>query len=146
MSSTASQARGGTRYSVLGTRYSVQRDPWPVRWALTLFAFAVVGILVVVPVINVITNALANGALVYWDNLAADPDTRHAILLTLTVAPVAVAANVVFGVAAAWAIARFRFPGRSLLTALIDLPFAVSPVVVGLALVLVFGLQGYLGP
>jgi sulfate transport system permease protein len=113
---------------------------------LILFAFAVVGILVVVPVVNVFANALANGVGVYWDNLAADPDTRHAILLTLTVAPVAVAANVVFGVAAAWAIARFRFPGRALLTALIDLPFAVSPVVVGLALVLVFGLQGYLGP
>ena len=58
----------------------------------------------------------------------------------------AVVANLVFGVAAAWAIARFRFPGRSLLTALIDLPFSVSPVVAGLMLVLLFGLQGYFGP
>jgi sulfate transport system permease protein len=122
------------------------RDHWLVRWTLILFTVAVVGLLVVVPVVNVFANALANGVGVYWTSLAGDPDTRHAILLTLTVAPVAVAANVVFGVAAAWAIARFRFPGRSLLTALIDLPFAVSPVVVGLALVLVFGLQGYLGP
>ena len=61
-------------------------------------------------------------------------------------APVAVVANLVFGVAAAWAIARFRFPGRALLTALIDLPFSVSPVVAGLMLVLLFGLQGYFGP
>ena len=79
------------------------------------------------------------------DNLVGDPDTRHAILLTLTVAPIAVVANVVFGVAAAWAIARFRFPGRTLLTTLIDLPFSVSPVVAGLMFVLIFGLQGYLG-
>ena len=97
-------------------------------------------------ILAVFYQALANGPRVYWDSLAADPDTRHAILLTLTVAPVAVGANVVFGVAAAWAIARFRFPGRTLLVSLIDLPFAVSPVVVGLSLVLVFGLQGYLGP
>jgi sulfate transport system permease protein len=117
-----------------------------VRWGLTLLAVLVVGVLVVVPLVNVFAQALAHGPGVYWDSLAADPDTRHAILLTLTVAPVAVAANVVFGVAAAWAIARFRFPGRTLLVSLIDLPFAVSPVVVGLSLVLVFGLQGYLGP
>jgi sulfate transport system permease protein len=113
---------------------------------LTLAAVAVVTVLVIVPVVHVFYQALANGPRVYWDSLAADPDTRHSILLTLTVAPLAVAANVVFGVAAAWAIARFRFPGRTLLLTLIDLPFSVSPVVVGLALVLVFGLQGYLGP
>jgi sulfate transport system permease protein len=106
----------------------------------------VVTILVIIPVVNVFWQALAHGVRVYWDSLAADPDTRHAILLTLTIAPLAVAANVVFGVAAAWAIARFRFPGRTLLVSLIDLPFSVSPVVVGLALVLLFGLQGYFGP
>jgi sulfate transport system permease protein len=117
-----------------------------VRWGLTLAAVAVVGVLVVIPVVNVFYQALAKGPGVYWTNLAADPDTRHAILLTLTVAPAAVALNLVFGVAAAWAIARFRFPGRTLLLSLIDLPFAVSPVVVGLAFVLIFGLQGYLGP
>jgi sulfate transport system permease protein len=117
-----------------------------VRWGLTLAAVAVIGILVVVPVVNVFYQALAKGPGVYWTNLVADPDTRHAILLTLTVAPAAVALNLVFGVAAAWAIARFRFPGRTLLVSLIDLPFAVSPVVVGLAFVLLFGLQGYFGP
>jgi sulfate transport system permease protein len=97
-------------------------------------------------VANVFGQALAHGPRVYWDSLAAEPDTRHAILLTLTVAPIAVVANVVFGVAAAWAIARFRFPGRTLLVSLIDLPFSISPVVVGLSLVLIFGLQGYVGP
>jgi sulfate transport system permease protein len=126
--------------------HPARRDPWPVRWGLTLLAVAVVAVLVIVPLVNVFAQALAHGPRVYWDSLAADPDTRHAILLTLTVAPVAVAANVVFGVAAAWAIARFRFPGRALLLSLIDLPFSVSPVVVGLALVLVFGLQGTFGP
>jgi sulfate transport system permease protein len=136
----------GTQVSVPSTPYSVRRDPWPVRWGLTLAAVAVVTVLVIVPLVHVFYQALANGPRVYWDSLAADPDTRHSILLTLTVAPLAVAANVVFGVAAAWAIARFRFPGRTLLLTLIDLPFSVSPVVVGLALVLVFGLQGYLGP
>jgi sulfate transport system permease protein len=129
----------------LDGRRRAQEDPWPVRWGLTLAAVAVVTVLVVVPVANVFSQALANGPGVYMSVFAADPDTRHAILLTLTVAPVAVLANLVFGTAAAWALARFRFPGRLLLLALIDLPFTVSPVVAGLALVLLFGLQGYLG-
>ena len=122
------------------------RDPAIVRWTLIAAAVAVVGLLVVVPVTAVFHKALEHGPTAYWQTLAVDADTRHAILLTLTVAPIAVAANLVFGVAAAWTIARFRFPGRALLTALIDLPFSVSPVVAGLALVLIFGLQGYLGP
>jgi sulfate transport system permease protein len=121
-------------------------DPWLVRWTLTLLAVAVVGLLVVVPVLNVFYEALKGGLSVYGDYLFGDPDTRHAILLTLTVAPLAVVANVIFGVAAAWAIARFRFPGRTVLISLIDLPFSVSPVVAGLVFVLIFGLQGYLGP
>jgi sulfate transport system permease protein len=82
---------------------------------------------------------------VYWDNLVANANTRHAVFLTMVVAPVAVAMNVVFGVAAAWAIARFRFRGRGLLITLIDLPFSVSPVVAGLLFVLIFGVQSPLG-
>jgi sulfate transport system permease protein len=89
---------------------------------------------------------MARGGGTYIQNLIADPDTRHSILLTLTVAPVAVVLNVIFGVAAAWAIARYQFPGRTILTTLIDLPFSVSPVVAGLIFVLLFGLQGYFGP
>lgn len=120
-------------------------DPRWLRWTLTGIALAVVGLLIVVPIVNVFVAALADGLGAYWRNLAGDPDTRHAIGLTLTVVPIALVANVVFGVAAAWSIARFKFPGRTLLTALIDLPFSVSPVVAGLMFVLIFGLQGYLG-
>jgi sulfate/thiosulfate transport system permease protein len=123
-----------------------QQDPAWLRCGLTLFALVVVGVLVVVPVVNVFAVALSQGAGVYWRNLIGDPDTQHSILLTMTVVPIALAANVFFGLAAAWAISRFDFPGRTLLTAMIDLPFAVSPVVAGLMFVLIFGLQGYLGP
>jgi sulfate transport system permease protein len=123
-----------------------QQEPLWLRWSLTGFAVAVVGVLVAVPVVNIFTVALSQGLGVYWKNLVGDPDTLQSIVLTLTVVPIALAANVVFGVTAAWAIFRFQFPGRTLLTALIDLPFAVSPVVAGLMFVLIFGLQGYLGP
>src|SRR5262245_48235933 len=115
-----------------GLRHSrAQEDPAWVRWTLTIATLAIVGVLVVIPVVHVFAQALAGGIGVYWDNLFNDPDTRHSIMLTLTVAPVAVLANLIFGVAAAWAIARFSFPGRTVLTALIDLPFSVSPVVAG---------------
>ena len=127
-------------------RRTALQDPWLVRWGLIIAAVGIVGVLVIVPVINVFYEALARGAGTYIQNLLADADTRHAILLTLTVAPVAVVLNVVFGVAAAWAIARYQFPGRTILTTLIDLPFSVSPVVAGLIFVLLFGLQGYFGP
>jgi len=120
-------------------------DPAWVRFTLIFLAFAVLGVLIVVPVVNVFVGALSEGLAVYWHSLVGDPDTRHAITLTLTVVPIALAANVVFGVSAAWAISRFRFPGRTLFIALIDLPFAVSPVVAGLMFVLIFGLQGYFG-
>ncbi len=108
-------------------------------------ALAVIGLVIVVPVVNVFVQAFGNGVAAYFEALFGDRDTRAAVLLTLTVAPTAVALNVVFGVAAAWAIARFRFPGRTLLLTLIDLPFSVSPVVAGLVFVLLFGMQGYFG-
>src|SRR5215211_1375549 len=124
---------------------TAQQDPAWVRWGLTSLAVIVVGVLIVIPVVNIFVEALREGFGVYWKNLFGDPDTRHAIILTLTVVPFALVANLVFGVAAAWAISRFNFPGRTLLTALIDLPFSVSPVVAGLMFVLIFGLQGYFG-
>jgi len=123
-----------------------QQDPALIRWGLIAITYVVVAILIVIPVISVFSIALSNGVGAYWKSLTADPDTRHAILLTLTVAPVAVILNVVFGVAAAWLLTKFRFPGRTFLTSLIDLPFAISPVVAGLMFMLLFGLQGYLGP
>ena len=119
--------------------------PW-VRYLLTGIALLFVGVVIVIPIVNVFVEALASGVGTYVRNLVSDPDTRDAILLTLTVVPIALVANTVFGVTAAWAISRFSFPGRSVLTALIDLPFSVSPVVAGLMFVLIFGLQGYLGP
>jgi sulfate transport system permease protein len=121
-------------------------DPAWVRYTLTTLALLALTVLVVVPVVSVFYEALADGAGTYWRNLTADPDTRHSVLLTLTVAPLAVLCNLVFGIAAAWAIARFRFRGRTLLVTLIDVPFSVSPVVAGLMFVLLFGLQGLFGP
>jgi sulfate transport system permease protein len=117
-----------------------------VRVLLIGTALLVVGALIVVPVVHVFWQAFSAGFQRYFAALFNDPLTRHAIGLTLTVAPIAVGLNLVFGVAVAWAIARFRFPGRTLLLALIDLPFAVSPVVAGLVFMLLFGAQGYLGP
>ena len=99
-----------------------------------------------VPLVAVFAEAFSGGPVAWWQALAHDPDTRHAIWLSLTVAPIAVAINTVFGIAAAWLVARFRFPGRSLLISFFDVPFSVSPVVAGLALVLIFGRQGLLGP
>ncbi len=121
------------------------KDPRFVRWTLIAAALGVLTVLVIVPVVAVFVNALEAGLLTYCENLI-DADTRHSILLTLAVAPTAVLANLVFGVAAAWAIARFSFPGRTALLTIIDMPFAISPVVAGLLFVLIFGQKGYLGP
>src|SRR5688572_23789971 len=123
-----------------------QQDPLVVRVLLIAAAVLSVGVLVIVPTVFVFVQALRPGLSAYLGNLVGDRDTWSAITLTLTVAPIAVILNIVFGVAAAWLIARFRFPGRTLLTTLIDVPFSVSPVVAGLMFVLIFGLQGYLGP
>src|SRR5689334_855130 len=112
----------GAPVAVARVRAAQQDPPW-VRRGLIALVLAVVGLLIVVPLVNVFAQALADGVGTYAANLFADPDTRHSILLTLTVAPIALALTVVFGVAAAWAVARFEFPGRSLLIALIDLPF-----------------------
>jgi sulfate transport system permease protein len=125
--------------------HSRPRDAAWLRVVLITLTLGTVGLLIVVPVISVFYQAAANGLRTYWDSLFADSDTRHAIYLTLIVAPTSVALNTLFGIAAAWSITRFRFPGKAVLTTLIDLPFTVSPVVAGLMLVLLFGLQGYLG-
>ena len=120
-------------------------DPWYVRAALVGLTLGIVGLLIGVPLVSVFLQALGPGVGAYVRNLVASPETRHAIFLTLAVAPVAVALNTSFGVTAAYVIARFRFPGRALLMALLDLPFSVSPVVAGLVFVLVFGLLSPVG-
>ena len=116
-----------------------------IRWTLTLTALGFLGLFLFVPLAAVFTEALRRGVGPYFQAFR-NPDAVAAIRLTLTVAVIAVPLNLVFGVAASWAIAKFNFPGKSVLTTLIDLPFAVSPVISGLIYVLLFGLQGWLGP
>jgi sulfate transport system permease protein len=121
------------------------RDPAWARWLLIGVALVFLAFFLVLPLVVVFAEALSKGGSFF---LAAikEPDALAAIRLTLLTVALVVPANVVFGIAAAWAIAKFRFPGKSLLTTLIDLPFAVSPVISGLVYVLVFGAQGWLGP
>ena len=116
----------------------------PVRLLLMAVAFAFLVIFVLLPLIIVFHEALAKGLGAYTESLS-NPDTRSAIRLTLLVAAIAVPLNVVFGISAAWAIAKFEFKGKAFLTTLIDLPFSVSPVISGLVYVLLFGAQGLLG-
>jgi sulfate transport system permease protein len=119
-------------------------DPAWLRWLLTAIALAFLAFFLLLPLAAVFAEGLRRGVGAYFAALT-DENAISAIKLTLTTAVIAVPANVVFGVAAAWAIAKFDFGGKSLLITLIDLPFAVSPVISGLIYVLVFGLQGWLG-
>jgi sulfate transport system permease protein len=115
-----------------------------VRIALILVSVAFLVLFLLLPLAAVFYEALRKGVGTYFTALV-EPDALAAIKLTLLVAAVAVPANVVFGLAASWAIAKFEFPGKSILNTLIDLPFSVSPVISGLIYVLLFGAQGYLG-
>ena len=116
-----------------------------VRWILIGLAVGFLALFIFLPLAIVFSQAFAKGISVYWASLRT-PDALAAIRLTLLAAGIAVPLNVVFGVAAAWAIGKFDFVGKSVLITLIDLPFSVSPVVSGLIYVLLFGLQGVLGP
>jgi sulfate transport system permease protein len=120
-------------------------DPPAVRLALTAAALLFLGAFVLVPAAAIVVEALSDGAALWW-RAVSDPDALAAIRLTLLVAAIAVPLNAVFGLAAAWSITRFRFPGKSVLVSLIDLPFGVSPVISGMVTVLLFGAQGWLGP
>lgn len=115
------------------------------RVLLTLAAVAVLVLLLVLPLALVLAQAFAGGLGAYGGALVTR-DTLSSIRLTLIVAAVSVPLNTLFGIIAAWCIAKFEFPGRNLLTTFIDLPFSVSPVISGLVFVLVFGAQGWLGP
>jgi sulfate transport system permease protein len=115
------------------------------RWLLIGIAVVFLALFLLMPLLAVFAEALRRGAETYFSAFA-DPDTQSAIQLTLLVAVIAVPLNMVFGISAAWAIAKFEFPGKSLLTTLIDLPFSVSPVVAGLVYVLLFGAKGLFGP
>jgi sulfate/thiosulfate transport system permease protein len=120
-------------------------DPAWVRWLLTAVALLFLAFFLVLPLAAVFAEALRRGLGAYFASFT-DPDALSSIKLTLMAALISVPSNLLFGIAAAWAIAKFNFPGKSILITLIDLPFAVSPVISGLIYVLVFGLQGWLGP
>ena len=114
------------------------------KWTLIILALVFALVFLLLPLVDVFYEALVNGLGSYFHSLS-DPDTLSSIRLTLLIALTSVPLNLVFGVAAAWAIAKFDFRGKALLISLIDLPFAVSPVVAGLVFVLIFGMQGWLG-
>eukprot|EP01037_Dinobryon_pediforme_P008896 gene8896-8985_t len=120
-------------------------EPASVKWALITLTAILIGTLLVLPMAVVFGQALSRGLQAAWDSLQ-DPDAIAAIRLTGIVALVTVPLNTVFGVAASWCVSRFRFPGRSLLVTLIELPFSVSPVISGLVWVLLFGANGWFGP
>lgn len=121
------------------------QDPLWLRATLTAAALGFLGLFLFVPLAAVFVEAFRRGVGPYLAALG-NADALAAIRLTLLVAGIAVPVNLVFGLAASWAVAKFEFPGKSILVTLIDLPFAVSPVISGLIYVLVFGLQGWLGP
>ncbi len=128
----------------VGARSSTSEPTW-VRWSLIGLALGFVLLFLLLPLAAVFAEALRKGLPAALEALR-EPDAWSAIRLTLLTAAVAVPLNLVFGVAAAWAVAKYEFKGKAFLTTLIDLPFSVSPVVAGLVYVLMFGAQGWIGP
>jgi sulfate transport system permease protein len=120
-------------------------EPAAVRYLLIAVALGFLALFLVLPLVTVFSEALTEGWEAYTDAIR-QPDAIAALKLTLLAAAIAVPANLMFGVCAGWAIAKFDFPGKNLLTTLIDLPFAVSPVISGMVFLLLFGRQGFLGP
>jgi sulfate transport system permease protein len=131
--------------SSVAVRVDNRSEPRAVRIAIIAIAVTFLVLFVVLPLIVVFASALSKGIVAYFSTLS-DPEALSAIRLTLLVAAISVGTNLVFGLAAAWAITKFDFRGKTLLISLIDLPFSVSPVISGLIFVLLFGAQGFLGP
>ncbi|WP_280547478.1 MULTISPECIES: sulfate ABC transporter permease subunit CysW [unclassified Halomonas] len=125
-------------------RRATEEPVWLQR-CLIAVALTFLGLFLVLPLIVVLYSAFSQG-IDAWQAAITEPDALAAIRLTLLVVVIAVPANLVFGVATAWAVAKFEFRGKSVLISLIDMPFAISPVVVGLIFVVMFGSQGWLGP
>lgn len=135
--SSLSAAKGGAQGNATS-------EAWWVKALLISVALVFLALFLWLPLAMVFSEAFARGFQVYWDSIT-EPAAAHAIKLTLLAAAIAVPCNVVFGVAAAWAIAKFDFRGKQLITTLIDLPFAVSPVIAGLIYILLFGRHGFFG-
>ncbi len=125
-------------------RVVVRSEPWLARVVIIGLTMLFLTVFVVLPLVIVFAQALTHGVVAYLAALA-EPEALAAIKLTLAVAAISVGLNLVFGLIAAWAIAKFEFPGKTILITLIDLPFSVSPVISGLVFVLLFGAQGYFG-
>jgi sulfate/thiosulfate transport system permease protein len=137
---------GDTAQPAAATRVRLATTETPlVRWTLIATGVLFIALILVLPLISVFMEALRGGLLQFFQAVYSK-DTWQAVRLTLLVAAIAVPLNVVFGLAAAWAIAKFDFKGKSLLITLIDLPFSVSPVISGLIYVLLYGANGWFGP
>jgi sulfate transport system permease protein len=136
MAGAASHARAATFR--VGGATAIRRMLLTLVWLMTL-------LFIVAPLLTIILLAFSRGLAVYVQNLI-EPATRHAIFLTALTALVVVPINVAFGLAAAWAVTKFHFPGRNLLLTLIDLPYSISPIVAGVAYLFVYGAQGLFGP
>ncbi|HEX2643325.1 MAG TPA: sulfate ABC transporter permease subunit CysW [Thermoanaerobaculia bacterium] len=127
------------------TKHSPLTEPRWVRWLLLGLTFGFLGFFLFVPLALVFYEAFREGLATYWAALR-EPVALAAVKLTLIAAAVSVPVNLIFGLAAAWAIAKFRFRGKNLLITMIDLPFSVSPVIAGMMFVLLFGAHGFFGP
>jgi sulfate transport system permease protein len=136
--------RSGSRRRSVKFRKPTE-DPIWLKALLGALAIGFIAILLLLPLVLVFKEALAHGLSAFWAAMV-EPDSLAAVRLSLTAAAIAVPLNTVFGIAAAWSIAKFDFRGKTFLVTLIDLPFSVSPVVSGLIYVLVFGAQGWFGP
>ncbi|MDX2214276.1 MAG: sulfate ABC transporter permease subunit CysW [Oculatellaceae cyanobacterium bins.114] len=133
----------GDRTSPRKTGASTEK-PW-IKWVLIGIAISYLVLLLFIPALNVFVQAFSNGIGPFFHNLV-ERDFLFAVKLTLIIALIAVPLNTVFGLCAAWVIARHQFPGRTLLLSIIDIPFAISPVVAGLMIVLLYGRNGWFGP
>jgi sulfate/thiosulfate transport system permease protein len=139
----AAPPRSPTKHAARGV--NVRTEPTIVRWVVTAVALGFLSLFIVLPLLTVFHKAFSHGLAAYCAALT-EPDALAAVRLTLIVAGISVTLNLIFGLIAAWAIAKFEFPGKSLLITLVDLPFSVSPVISGLVFVLLFGAQGFFGP
>lgn len=139
MAAIITKRNGSTAKSQRGSEESALT-----KWILISVALAFVGVFLLLPLINVFYQAFSKGWALYKESLL-DPNTIASIKLTLFIAAISVPLNLIFGLAASWAIAKFEFPGKAFLITLIDLPFAVSPVVAGLMFVVLFGREGFFG-
>src|SRR5438477_10325991 len=133
------------QYSLHSARDGLRTEPRPIRIVIIAIALIFLTVFVVLPLVVVFAQAFSKGVGAYFAALS-DPEALSAIRLTLMVAAISVSLNLVFGLVAAWAIAKFEFRGKTFLISLIDLPFSVSPVISGLVFVLLFGAQGFFGP